>query len=175
MSIHPLVIQLRFTRSEFARCFKGVRPDEGLRRFESINSLGWMLGHMANQEHRWWVQIAQGHVLYPDLNDLVGFEKPASTPPLDEMWSAWYEITRAADTFLDTLTQGRLLEHLVHEGKSQPESIGTRLQRNIYHYWFHTGEAYAVRQLLGHRDLPVFVGDMSEAPYKPDRSTPIGD
>ena len=30
-----------------------------------------------------------------------------------------------------------------------------------YHYWFHIGEAHAVRQMLGHVDLPDFVGDMS--------------
>ena len=35
-----------------------------------------------------------------------------------------------------------------------------------YHYWFHLGEAYAIRQLLGHPDLPEFVGDMSEALYR---------
>jgi hypothetical protein len=38
-----------------------------------------------------------------------------------------------------------------------------------YHYWFHLGEAFAIRQLLGHRDLPEFVGDMSEAVYRPER------
>ena len=35
------------------------------------------------------------------------------------------------------------------------------LLRNVYHYWFHTGEAHAVRQSLGHQGLPEFVGDMS--------------
>ena len=49
-----------------------------------------------------------------------------------------------------------------------PESIGTLLLRNIYHYWFHIGEAHAVRQVLGHTDLPQFVGKISEAPYIPE-------
>ncbi len=35
-----------------------------------------------------------------------------------------------------------------------------------YHYWFHLGEAHAVRQMLGHKDLPQFVGDMSQAHYR---------
>jgi len=30
-----------------------------------------------------------------------------------------------------------------------------------YHYWFHIGEAHAVRQMLGHVNLPDFVGDLS--------------
>jgi hypothetical protein len=40
--------------------------------------------------------------------------------------------------------------------------------RNIYHYWFHTGEAHAVRQMLGHTDLPQFVGGMESAAYRPE-------
>jgi hypothetical protein len=42
------------------------------------------------------------------------------------------------------------------------------LMRTIYHYWFHTGEAAGVRQLLGHHDLPEFVGDMEAATYRPE-------
>jgi hypothetical protein len=42
------------------------------------------------------------------------------------------------------------------------------LTRNIYHYWFHTGEAHAIRQMLGHGRLPQFVGDMSTAMYRPE-------
>jgi hypothetical protein len=37
-----------------------------------------------------------------------------------------------------------------------------------YHYWFHCGEAHAIRQMLGHTDLPQFVGDMSEALHRPE-------
>lgn len=37
------------------------------------------------------------------------------------------------------------------------------------HYWFHLGESQAVRQLLGHRALPTFVGEIgAEAPYIPE-------
>jgi hypothetical protein len=34
------------------------------------------------------------------------------------------------------------------------------LLRNIYHYWYHTGEAHAIRDMLGHKNLPEFVGEM---------------
>jgi hypothetical protein len=44
--------------------------------------------------------------------------------------------------------------------------VGTLLLRNIYHYWFHLGEAHAIRQLLGHTDLPEFVGDMTNVYYQ---------
>jgi hypothetical protein len=42
------------------------------------------------------------------------------------------------------------------------------LMRNLYHYWFHIGEAHAIRQILGHTQLPDFVGDMAAAIYLPE-------
>jgi hypothetical protein len=44
------------------------------------------------------------------------------------------------------------------------------LLRHIDHYWFHTGQAHAVREMLGHKNLPDFVGDMSAALYAPESS-----
>jgi hypothetical protein len=36
-------------------------------------------------------------------------------------------------------------------------------------YWYHLGEALAICQMLGHTDLPDFVGDIdSLAPYIPE-------
>jgi hypothetical protein len=84
------------------------------------------------------------------------------------MWAVWHTITSAVDRYLDTLTPELLQTHLEWQGKPLPDSIGTMLLRNIYHYWFHIGEAHAIRQLLGHPDLPQFVGDISKAPYRPE-------
>ena len=39
---------------------------------------------------------------------------------------------------------------------------------NQYHYWFHLGESHAIRQMLGHEDLPQFVGNMFGALYGPE-------
>jgi len=165
MSYHPLVAQLRFARSEFQRCLDGVSAEDAIRRLEPMNCISWIVGHLANQEHRYWVIWAQGENLAPELQALVGYGQPASTPPLDEMWETWHTVTRAADRFLDTLTTERLQTYLEWKGKPVQESIGTLLYRNIYHYWFHTGEAHAIRQMLGHGELPQFVGDMSSAAY----------
>lgn len=77
-------------------------------------------------------------------------------------------VTNAADDFLDTLTTDQLQNHLEWKGEPLSESSGTMLLRNTYHYWFHIGEAHAIRQLLGHPDLPQFVGDMTQAVYRPD-------
>ena len=169
---HPdpplLVTQLRFARSEFVRGLDGVPEADGLVRLVPMNSLGWMVGHLANQEHRYWVVLAQGTELVPGLGDRVGTGRPASTPPLAEMWSTWRAVTAAADAYLDTLTVDALGTYLLRDGRPVKESVGTMLMRTTYHYWFHTGEAAAVRQLLGHRDLPEFVGDMLAATYRPE-------
>jgi hypothetical protein len=37
-----------------------------------------------------------------------------------------------------------------------------------YQHWFHTGEILAIRQILGHRRLSEFVGNIDDdAPYRP--------
>jgi hypothetical protein len=168
---HPLVTQLRFARSEFVRGLEGVSEADGLVRHLPMNSIGWMVGHMANQEHRYWVVFAQGREVVSGLRERVGTGQPASTPPLAEMWSVWRAVTPAADDYLDSLTIDRLGTHLSIESKPIDESVGTMLMRVTYHYWFHTGEAAAVRQILGHGELPEFVGDMDAATYRPEAET----
>lgn len=168
MPPHLLVTQLRFARGEFARALEGISAEEARRRVMPMNSLGWMIGHLANQEHRYWVMLAQQKNLAPDLNNLVGYGKPASTPDLEEMVRVWRMVTAAADVYLDTLTPAILQGVLLRDGKPVDENTGTLLMRNIYHYWYHTGEASAVRQVLGHEHLPEFVGDMDAAVYHPE-------
>ena len=166
---HPLVDQLRFARSELLRALDGVSDEEARRRFEPMNSISWMVGHLANQENSYWVFLAQGKKFQPGLRDLVGYGQPASAPPLADMWAAWHVVTTAADEYLDTVTPEILQTHFEWRGEPLKESAGTLLQRTIYHYWYHIGESQAVRQLLGHTGLPEFVGDIGEqAPYRPE-------
>lgn len=161
----PLVTQLRFARSEFTRCLEGAPEKDAIRRIEPMNCLSWFVGHLAVQENFYWVYMAQGKSVHTDLNDLVGYNRPPSTPPLEEMWQAWQDITQTADIYLDTLSTELLDTHIQFEDKQSWEPIGTMLLRNIYHYWFHTGEAHAVRQMLGHKNLPDFVGNMANLNY----------
>jgi len=168
MTPHLLVAQLRFARSEFVRGLEGVSAQDAVRRLLPMNCLSWMVGHLANQEQRYWVGLAQQKTVVPGLNERFGYGRPASTPPLDEMWAVWRKVTAAADEYLDTLTPASMPVFLLHEGKPVEESVGTLLMRNCYHYWYHTGEAAAARQLLGHKDLPDFVGDMDAAAYRPE-------
>jgi hypothetical protein len=106
------------------------------------------------------------------------------------MWQAWHDVTATTDSYLDTLVTEDLIPHLTQDTGSGEngyeaalfgtlskkalvkgiirswESVGTMLLRTTYHYFFHTGEAHAIRQQLGHPDLPWFVGDMKTAVYE---------
>jgi hypothetical protein len=165
---HPLVLQLRFTRREFKRALEGINDADARRRFMPMNCISWAVGHLAWQEQRYFLFYGQGQLPLPRIQELFAYGAPASTPALDEMWAAWTTITQAADPWLDALTTEKLQQHVVRNGKPSSYIFGSLLQRVIYHYWYHTGEAMAIRQMLGQVDLPEFVGDIDgEAPYQP--------
>ena len=165
---HPLIIQLRFTRSEFQRALEGLSDADARRRLLPMNCISWNIGHMAWQEQRYWLTRMQGQTPLPQLNELVGYGQPACTPPLADMWEAWHTITRIVDPFLDTLTTEQLQETRYFDDGLTDYTAGNLLQRVIYHYWYHTGENMAIRQMLGHTDLAEFVGNIDdEAPYLP--------
>jgi len=163
---HPLVEQLRFTRDEWRRGLEGVSSEEAAREFEPINSIAWMIGHLAWQEQRYWLYQVDHTILVPEV-DACGSGQPASNPPLDAMWSAWHKITETADPYLDNLTTDALQIQPVLDDGRQLASPGTRMLRMTYHYWYHLGEGLAVRQLLGHGNLPQFVGNIDRVPYRP--------
>jgi uncharacterized damage-inducible protein DinB len=154
-----IINQLKFARSEFKKGFNGVSEKDGRQRLVPINSIGWIVGHLAWHEQYYWLTRAQGKILIPEIIDQVGFGKPASTPSLKKMNSYWEKITRETDDYLCRLEESDLLDHMIVEGKELPFNIGTMISRVIYHYWYHNGEMQALRQLMGHSDLPEFVSD----------------
>lgn len=165
---HPLVAQLYFTRSEFMRSVKGVGDEDGRRRFLPMNCLSWNVGHLAWQEQRYFLYYGLGQpLLLPEIDRDFTFGAPASTPSLKAMLASWKAITTAANPFLEALTSAILAQNVISNGKPIARTHGNLLQRVIYHYWYHTGENMAMRQLLGHQRLGVFVGDIdSKAPYR---------
>ena len=169
MMPHPLVAQLRFTRSEFQRGIAGLASDDARKRLLPMNCISWNVGHLAWQEQRYFLTFAQGKILLPELNQQFANGAPASTPALEEMQQAWQALTRAADVWLDTLTTTGLQQMFSSPAGDWTTSYGNLVQRVIYHYWYHTGENMAMRQMLGHTDLVDFVGNLDEeAPYRPD-------
>jgi hypothetical protein len=164
---HPLVDQLRFARSEFRRGLEGVTDGEARRRFIPMNCLSWNIGHLAAQEQRYWLLYAQGDMPLHEVDRIFRYGSPASTPALADAWLAWERITAAADPWHDAVTTRTLLSYGTRDGKPTDFTLGSLLLRNTYHYWYHTGENAAIRQQLGHTDLPDFVGNIDdEAPYR---------
>lgn len=163
---HPRVEQLRFARAEWVRGLRGLSEADARRRLDPMNSISWMVGHLAWHERLISMERGQGLKVEPVL-DTVANGAPASTPSLASMWAAWRRVTEAADGFLDTLATEDLLVPLPYDGRANPPAAGSQLQRITYHYWSHIGEASAVRQILGHQRLAQFVGDIeSQAPYR---------
>ena len=167
---HPLVDQLRFTRSEFQRGLRGLDAEDARRRVEPMNSISWNVGHLAWQEQQYFVTWPTGERPFPDIDrEFVSGGTP-STPSLHRVLDAWRAITAAADPWLDTVTRRELEANVVSGGRELQRRYGDLLQRVIYHYWYHTGENAAIRQALGHTKLPQFVGSIdTKAPYRPDR------
>lgn len=168
--VHPLVLQLRFARSEFKRGLKGLSEQEASKRLLPMNSISWNVGHLAWQEQRYFLFYGQGQMPFPELQELYAYHAPASTPSLRAMLSIWKDVTQAADPWLDSLTSEKLhTPFLLESGKPSTRIFGSLLLRTIYHYWYHNGENLAIRQMLGHTNLPEFVGNIDrQAAYTPE-------
>jgi hypothetical protein len=167
---HAVVEHLRFTRGEWRRGLAGVTEQAAAEHCGQMNSIGWIVGHLTWQEQRYLLHRPQGIMMRPDIQELFAFGAPMSTPSLAEMLKAWRKISRATEPFLDSLTTKQLLRDLQLNGKPSGQSQGSAIQRLIYHYWFHIGEIQAIRQILGHKRLPVYVGNLEgKAPYRVEK------
>ena len=168
---HPMVEQLRFTRSEFMRSIKGVSINDGRIRLLPMNCIAWNVGHLAWQEQRYFLYFSGGNILLPEINSEFSYGAPASTPSIKEMIKAWQTVTQATDPWLDSLTSQNLLMTATNDDKPMKYTFGNMLQRVIYHYWYHLGEIMSIRQMLEHEKLPIFVGNIdTRAPYRPEDS-----
>ena len=165
--IHPLVAQLYFTRDEWLRGLDGVTEADAVKHLGPMNCISWLVGHLAWHEQKYWLELAQGMKPFPDLNTRFAYSSPGSTPSQTEVLNKWLEVTRLSRPYLDTLTSADLQEELLRHGKVVGQNLGSAMLRVIYHYWYHIGEIQAIRQLLGHRNLPEFVGEIEQrAPYR---------
>jgi hypothetical protein len=120
---------------------------------------------MAWHEQLYWLQRAQGIILIPEVMRYAKGE-PQTSPCLEQVQTSWHTIIQATEGYLDTLTSDLLETHLQANGERARDNIGTYLMRMVYHYWFHLGEMQSIRQMIGHTELPVYVGDISRKPYR---------
>jgi len=94
---HPLVVQLRFTRSEWLRGLEGVSEADAVRHFGRMNCISWTVGHPAWQENLNWIQRVQGKPLYPELNEIYAMGAPMSSPALKDSLALWRGVTQASE------------------------------------------------------------------------------
>jgi hypothetical protein len=164
---HPLVAQLRFTRSEFKRGLAGLSEEDGARRLPPLNCISWNVGHLAWQEQKCFLYGGSKKILLPDVDVDYAYGAPACTPSLGKTWEAWNTVTAAVDPWLDELAESDMTSLLDRGEGFGRYMVGNLLLRVIYHYWYHNGENMAIRQALGHSKLPQFVGNIDEqAPYR---------
>ncbi|HSB88960.1 MAG TPA: DinB family protein [Anaerolineales bacterium] len=170
--VHPLVDQLRFTRSEWLRGLEGVSEADAARHFGPMNCISWTVGHLTWQEQRYFLQRSQGRILFPELNTTYAYGAPMSTPALSDTLRLWNNVTDATAEYLGGLTTESFQQELLLEGKPVGQTLGSAMRRLTYHYWYHIGEIQAIRQMLGHTNLPEYVGDIETlAPYRPEAET----
>lgn len=161
--VHPLVEQLRFTRSEWRRALRGVSEEDGARHLGPMNSISWIVAHLGWQEQRYFLTRLRGETPVPELAQIAPNGGPMTTPSLTAMLADWKQVTSAVDRVLEPLVDADMTKSL----GDAPRLIGNAIQRVTYHYWFHAGEILAIRQILDHPHRPEFVGDIDgRAPYR---------
>ncbi len=163
--MHLLVEMQHLTRKEFLRGLTGERPDDGTRpltdedarhRIEPMNCITWIIGHMAHQEHTFFVAWPKGAPVEPQYEPFA-FGGPPSQPPLEEVMALWRAACEAANPLLHAADEESLRQPVIAPGSAgMRENMGMLIVRNIFHYWCHIGEISAIRQVLGHRP-PQFV------------------
>ncbi len=164
---HPVVEQLRFTRGEWRRGLTRLTDKEGAKHFGQMNSIGWIVGHLAWHEQRVLLYRPQGILLAPELQEEFYSGAPMSTPSLAKMLRLWRKVVKTSEPFLDSLSTKDLLKDLPINSKSVGQTQGDAMKRMTYHYWFHIGEIQSIRQMLGHKKLPIYVGSLeAKAPYR---------
>ena len=167
---HLVVDQLRFARSEWLRGLRGVSEDDAKQHFGRMNSIGWIVGHLAWQEQRYLLWRSRDIVLFPELQTEFAVGAPMSTPSLAEMRKVWTAVTKNSERFLDSLKTKDLLKDLPLNGKRTGQTLGDAIRRMTFHYWYHIGEIQAIRQMLGQERLPQYVGNLEgKAPYRRDK------
>jgi hypothetical protein len=101
---HPRVEQLRFARSEFARGLAGIPASVASYELGQMNSISWMVAHLAWHEQLSWLTRAQGITPFPRLVEIGANGAPRTNPGFDEVLDLWRQVCALADPWLDRLT-----------------------------------------------------------------------
>lgn len=159
---HHLVRYLQHVRRELRRAVDGMTVADLERRVGGINSVAWMVGHLAWQEQGYWL-TSRGEPAVADLHAF-GHARPEAPPRFGELFDVWVRVTAAADPWLVGLQDEDLRAHLQGRRLFDEENIGTLLTRTSSHYYLHIGQITAIRKLLDY-PVPGFVGPQTGAAF----------
>ena len=148
----------RVALSEFERDLEGLTDEEARTRTKKadgteMNAISWTIGHIAGH----WLSVA-AYAKQEEQPEVLRFFGPDADPTPLSLADARTMLDNAKKS-IDWLgsADGSLLSSSPAGYFLSSESVGTSLIRVTLHTWFHTGEINAVRQLLGHAEIP-FVG-----------------
>ena len=113
--MHTLVQMYNMTRKEFERNLNGLTDEDARKHIEPMNCISWIIGHVANQQHTFFVDWPEGKETDPRYRPY-GYGSPASQPPLEEVLALWRDACNEADVWLQAATSDSL------QVRSQPTS-----------------------------------------------------
>ena len=150
--MHTLVDMLDISRKEFNRNLKGLTDEDSRKRIEPMNCISWIIAHVADQHHTFYVAWAQGKEREERYSQY-GYGSAASQPPLEEAMNLWNDACRDADAWLQMATEESMKAQPV-TASPESENMGALTVRCIFHTWCHMGEISSIRQVLGHKPPP---------------------
>ncbi len=162
MSLH-LVRYTIHVRRELRRAVEGMTESDLEKRVGGMNSVAWMIAHLAAQEQSYWLE-SRALPVVADLSFLRKKDESA-TPNFAAMWAVWEDVIKQSDSYLLSLTETDLKHHFTTRKSFEIENIGSLLTRVIGHYYLHIGQITVIRKLLDY-DVPAFVGSQEGAYYE---------
>jgi hypothetical protein len=153
-AMHTLVDMLFLSRREFERNLVGLSDEDARKRIGPMNCISWIIAHVANQHHMFFVAWAQGKEVDSRFSPY-DYGKPASRPPLEEAMALWRDACTGSEDWLKAVTD-EILKEIPTVTTPGRENLGALMIRCIFHTWCHLGEISSIRQVLGHKP-PQFV------------------
>jgi uncharacterized damage-inducible protein DinB len=160
---HHLVRSVQNVRRELRRAVEGMSVPDLERRVAGMNSVAWVVGHLAWQEQSYWL-TSRGAPPASTFVDGFGRSVPDPMPPFEALWEAWEQVASRSDPWLESLDAAALRGHIQGRRLFEAENLGSLCMRVIGHYYLHIGQITALRRWLGY-PVPAFVGSQEGALY----------
>ena len=152
----PSLVRLQLDAlEEFARAAAAVPAPGRGGALGRLNSGGWIVGHIAAQQDRFWNVLTQGLEPDPWLVES-GYTRgnEGDTPSYTEAMAALGRVTDRCAGYLGSLTESDLERSIQLSSRSgREQTVGALLARSVGHLFAHAGELSAVASLVGAEDL----------------------